>query len=160
MPQSVRLTGMTAIDTRLLGAPGYGPVPPSGRTRLERRAALDVSIDDELLRGELRGAALADSLRGTLAILVEHELSRSEPLDEHAFLSAGALAGLFAGARRRRRLEALIGMNFVRRTDGGLRPTVAGIAAIRPTSAQPASGRPSRELLRALRRAEIGGIRR
>jgi hypothetical protein len=93
-------------------------------------------------------------------LLVEHELTREEPLTEKAFLGAGPLIGALATSRRRRRLEALIEMNLARRDADRVRPTVAGIAAVRPLSAASAEERPARELLRGLRRGEIDSIRR
>ncbi|WP_067197570.1 hypothetical protein [Microbacterium sp. XT11] len=150
---------MTAIDPRPSGANGEAAYTAAS-TRLERRAALDVSIDDELLRGELRGPSLPDAVRGTLSLLVEHELAGEEPLTEKAFLAAGPLIGTLSAARRRRRLEALVEMNLARRDADRVRPTVAGIAAVRPVSTAPADERPARELLRRLRRGEIDSIRR
>lgn len=148
-----RLPGMTAIEWRPARAGGGSRMPVPG-TRLKRRAALDLSVDEELVRGELRGDALAAPLRNDLAILVDHELKR-EQLTEKRFLSAGLRFGVFT-AGRRRHLDALIEMSLARRDEGAVRPTVAGIAAVR----RPAAGgeMPSREVLRALRLAEIGSL--
>lgn len=132
------------------------PVP--GGTRLERRAALDLSIDEELVRGELRGEALSEPQRAALAILVEHELSRTEPLAETRFLAALPGSKLFSSRRRGRQLTALLEMNLARREDGFVSATVAGLAAILQLSTHP-ERRPEPELLRALRRVEISSIR-
>ena len=129
-------------------------------TRLERRAALDVSIDDELLRGELRGAELSAAHREILAELVEHELSGRGPVSERKLARSRGWGGLFGGMRRARGVEALLGMTLARRVGDDVRPTVAGIAAIRRISELPPSEHPPRDLLRFLRRAEIGSIRR
>lgn len=151
---------MSMIDQRPPGGPGCGSSRAEGPTRLERRAVLDVSVDDELLRGELRGAELTAPLKDTLSILVAHELADGVPLPERMLVGSGPLGGLFAASRRLRRLETLIGMNLVRRAGGGIRPTVAGIAASRRFSTLPASEQPPRDLLRSLRRSEIGSILR
>ena len=154
-----RPVSMTAFDQHPSGAHETVPLGPSGTARLNRRSALDVSIDDELQRGEVRGAELAESLRGTLTILVERELADAEPLTEKSLVATGPIKGLFPAGRRVRRLEALIDMSLARRDGDDVHPTVAGVAAIRRISALPESERPSRALLRMLRQAEIGSIR-
>lgn len=126
--------------------------------RLDRRAALDVSIDDELMRGERRGAHLSDRVRALLRLIVGHELDRLEPLGERALLTAG-FAGVLGAARRARRLDALVDMSLARRIHGNVRPTVAGIAAVHSAGVLD-DGLVSKHLLRALRHAEIDGIRR
>lgn len=154
-----RLASMNADDRRLPGVPETTPLPQSGAAPMRRRAALDVSIDDELLRGELRGAELSDALRLTLSALVEHELATAEPLTEKEFLENEPIGGPFPSTRKARRLETLISQSLARREDGRVRPTVAGVAAIMQISALPDSEHPPRELLRALRQSEIDGIR-
>lgn len=153
-----RLPGMTAIESRPSRARDTAPTPVPGGTRLERRAALDLSIDEEILRGELRGEALSEALRADLALLVQHELKEVEPLLESRFLTAGPRHGLFTAGRRRRNLEALVGMSLVRREGATVHATVAGIAAILRHSPDAETAPPSRGLLRALRRAEISGL--
>ena len=149
---------MTAIESRPSRVRDTAPVPVPAGTRLERRAALDLSIDDELLRGELRGEELSPALRADLAVLAEHELKQVEPLAEARFLTAGPRHGLFASGRRRRNLEALIGMSLVRRDGAAVHATVAGIAAVLGGDPESDSERPPQGLLRALRRAEISSI--
>lgn len=146
---------MTTFDPSVRTA--HVSVVPS-RGRLDRRAALDLSIDDELLRGEHRGAHLSVSVGAVLRQIVAHELDRLEPLSERALLTAG-IGGIFGAPRRARRVDALVEMSLARRVDGNVRPTVAGIAAIHSASVRD-DGLVSTHLLRALRHAEIDGIRR
>lgn len=149
---------MTAIESRPSRARDTAPLPVPVGTRLERRAALDLSIDDEVLRGELRGEGLSDAVRADLALLVEHELKQIEPLSEARFLSAAPRHGLFTSGRRRRNLEGLIAMSLARRDGETVRATVAGIAAVLRLADDAEASRPSQGLLRALRRAEISSI--
>ncbi len=93
-----------------------------------------------------------------LSTLVERELQQPEPTTEEALFAATPIFGMLRGPRFRRRLEWLIHAGLVRRERKWIRPTVAGVAAVRPFSALPRSQRPSQDLLRALRRAEIGTI--
>ncbi len=136
---------------------------PTGREthqppRLTRRAALDLSIDDELRRGEDYGVALQGSLRDVLLVLVDHELARLKPLTVEALLAEGPLAGPFRASRLQRRIELLIDMKLVRREGALVRPTVAGIAAVCRFTAFPGRSRPPQDQLRALRRAETNSI--
>ena len=152
------LIDMTTMDERRIAAPVNPLSRPDGRA-LERRTALDLSVGDELLRGELRGAELSPAHREVLSLVVANELAGGAPLAGADLRGAGLLARLFSSRRRARRLDALIGMTLVRRGAEGIRPTVAGIAAVCRPSELPSSEHPPRELLRALRRAEIGGMR-
>lgn len=148
---------MTAIYPRRSSVHD-APEPVPGSTRLERRAALDLSIDEELVRGELRGEALSDPQRTALSILVQHELSRTEALTEARFLAALPGPRLLARRRGGRQLTALLEMNLARRDGGSVHATVAGMAAILRPSTHP-ERRPDPEMLRALRRVEISSIR-
>ena len=130
------------------------PASSAFETRQERREALDLSIDEELVRGDRRGTQLSRELRAVLTRIVDHELEVSEPLTERMLHAATRLRHLLGGARSRHRLDALAGMGLVRRSDGCVQPTVAGIAAVlRPSLL--GSARPPRELLRVLRQAEL-----
>ncbi|MCM3779669.1 hypothetical protein [Microbacterium hydrocarbonoxydans] len=131
---------------------------PSGETRLQRRALLDLSIDEELVRGDRRGADLAPRLRLLLALIVAAELDAAEPLGERALREARRARRPFGTARLRTDVEALCVMNLARREGRSVRATVAGVAAIERPSLL---GRPHppRALLRLLRRAELDGVR-
>ncbi|WP_217182962.1 hypothetical protein [Streptomyces sp. AC495_CC817] len=148
---------MTTTDLSASRAPVEGARPNS---RVARRALLDVSIDDELLRGELRGTHLSVRLRNDLAVLVEREIRGEDALSERAFLEAASGAGVLTARRRARRLEALVSMSLARRDGADVRATVAGIAAVRRPSQGREDALPARSTLRALRLAEIDGIRR
>lgn len=123
-------------------------------TRLQRRAVLDCSIDEEVVRGDLRGAVLADDLEATLALVVEHELRQEEALSEEMLLAAAPVGRFFGARRHRQRLGVLEAMNLVRRDGGSVHATVAGISAIvRPSLLT--GVRMPRDLLRVLRQAEL-----
>jgi hypothetical protein len=129
----------------------------TGGTRLERRAVLDLSIDEEIVRGDIRGAELAEPLRATLTLIVEHELKQEEPLSERELLSVARIGRLFGAYRHRQRIEALVGMNLVRRAHGSVHATVAGISAVlRPS--QLSGARVPRDLCRVLRQAELAQL--
>lgn len=123
-------------------------------TVLRRRAVLDLSIDEELVRGDRRGVDLGVRQREILAAVVENELRGAEPLTEKAVIAATRTRRPFGAARQRPRLEALATIGLVRREGDDIRATVAGIAAIvRPSKLD--RPHPPRMLLRALRRAEL-----
>ena len=130
----LRLSGMTAIlplpDSDLL----HLGISPRERSRSAHRAALDLSIDEELVRGDRRGLSLADQLRELLAVVVDHQLEHAQPLGEEALLEAIGARWLFARRRLRQSLAALEEMTLVRRCPGGISATVAGISAIRRPS--------------------------
>ncbi|MBO0981784.1 hypothetical protein [Microbacterium sp. SD291] len=149
---------MTAIDPRGSGVHHAGVDSSPESTRLERRTALDLSIDEELVRGEVRGEALSSAQRHALSVLVEHELTRIEPLTEARFLAALPGVRVFGSRRRGRLLAALVHMNLARRDGASVHATVAGVAAVLHVSTAP-ERRPPQELLRALRRIEISSIR-
>ncbi|UWF77862.1 MULTISPECIES: hypothetical protein [Microbacterium] len=132
---------------------------PQAHSRLERRVALDLSIDEELGRGEARAAELPEALSDVLSVLVDHELARLEPLTTEALLAEEPLIGPFRMRRLRHRLDALADMNLVRFEGEFVRPTIAGIGAIGRFSTIPGRHRPPAEQLRALRQAELRGIR-
>lgn len=130
---------------------------PSGETRLQRRALLDLSIDEELVRGDRRGADLAPRLRVLLALIVDAELHAAEPLGERALIEARRARWPFGTARLRADVEALCAMNLVRRDGRSVRATVAGVAAIeRPSLLE--RPHPPRALLRLLRQAELDRV--
>ncbi|GAA1136202.1 hypothetical protein GCM10009651_20350 [Microbacterium natoriense] len=150
---------MSIIEPRLFRDPESDAAFIAVGTRLQRRAMLDLSIDEEIVRGDLRGATLEEPLRSALVLVVEHELKQEEPLTEAELLATVRTRRLFGAGRYRRRLDALAGMNLVRREGRGLHATVAGISAVlRPSSLE--GPRLPRELLRVLRQAELARQRR
>jgi len=147
---------MSIVESRLFHEPA-SPVTPASGTRLQRRALLDVSIDEEVVRGDLRGATLDEPLRSALAVVVEHELRQEGSLTEDGFVEMIRPHRLFGAGRCRRRLEVLAGMNLVRREGSVVHATVAGVAAVlRPSSLD--GTRLPRDLLRVLRRAELARL--
>lgn len=126
--------------------------------RSTRREALDASIERELRRGELAGANLDARRWDVLDALVQSELRSAEPTTEDSLFAATPIFGILRGPRFRRRLGWLLNAGLIRRDRMWLRPTVAGIAAVRPFSSLPGSQRPPQDVLRALRRGEIGTI--
>lgn len=150
--------GMSIVESRLFHEP-VSPVTPAYGTRLQRRALLDLSIDEEIVRGDLRGATLEEPLRAALAVIVEQELKQEESLVEDDFVDMMRTNRLFGAGRCRRRLDALAGMNLVRREGRIVHATVAGISAVlRPSSLE--GPRLPRDLLRVLRQAELARLGR
>lgn len=122
---------------------------PSGvRSRSERRAALDVSIDEELLRGVLRSTGLTAVQRRTLTTLVDNELAGTAPISERSLRAGRPLTKLF-GQTSSGVVDALVQMGLVRRVDGAVRVRVAGCAIVMPAREVP------RDLLRGLRETEL-----
>ena len=145
---------MTMLDRR-------ADAPSTSQTRASiasHRASFDASIERELRRGAALGMSLPSPMWDVLNVLVERELRLATATTEQTLLTAVPIFGLFRNARFERRLSWLLQRGFVRRERGTLRPTVAGIAAVRPVSSLPGSQRPSQELLRQLRRGEIGTL--
>ncbi|MEV4736043.1 MULTISPECIES: hypothetical protein [unclassified Microbacterium] len=141
---------MTTISTQ----DGTVSGDAEGAPLLQRRAVLDLSIDEELVRGDRRGLDLCARQRAILAMIVEHELRGGEPLTETAVIDATRARGPFAAARQRPRIDALATIRLLRRDGDEVRATVAGIAAIvRPSLLD--RPHPPRALLRTLRRAEL-----
>lgn len=143
----IDMTTISAQDDRMAGT-------ADGETRSQRRAVLDLSIDEELVRGDRRGLDLCARQRAILALVVENELRGGDPLTERAVVEATRARRLFGAARQRPRVDALATIGLLRRDGGELRATVAGIAAIvRPSMLD--RPHPPRVLLRFLRRAEL-----
>ncbi|MDR6868927.1 hypothetical protein J2Y69_003553 [Microbacterium resistens] len=95
----------------------------------------DTRLVSELRRGSTFGRTLTQPMRDLLDSLVVPELVREESI-----IDAGHTLDPFRRVRNRNRINRLIAMRFVRRDGGFLRPTIAGIGAIRPlvvASAQP-----------------------
>lgn len=134
------------------------PAPAAAAGRAAHRSALDASIERELRRGEAAGSAIARVHWDLLDALVEYELKHPTPATEITLSGVAPIFGVLRGIRFQRRLAWLIQHGFARRERASLRPTVAGIAAVRPFSSLPGSHRPSQGLLRDLRRGEIGRI--
>lgn len=148
---------MSIVESRLFHEPA-SPVTPASGTRLQRRALLDLSIDEEIVRGDLRGATLDEPLRAALRVIVEQELKQEESLTEDDFVEMIRPRRPFSARRCRRRLDALAGMNLVRREGRIVHATVAGVAAaLRPSSLD--GRRLPRDLLRVLRQAELARLR-
>ncbi|MFJ4173449.1 hypothetical protein [Microbacterium sp. NPDC089696] len=142
---------MTTISTQGDDRPGR---TADDDARLRRRAVLDLSIDEELVRGDRRGVDLCARQRAILALVVENELRDGDPLTETAVIEATRARRPFSAARQRPRIDALATIGLLRRDGADLRATVAGIAAIvRPSLLD--RPHPPRVLLRALRRAEL-----
>lgn len=140
------LDGRTAAPSRVLT-----------RTSLAgNRVAIDATVERELRRGATLGMGLPSPMWDVLNVLVERELRHATVSTEQELLDAAPIFGLFRSARFERRLTWLLRRGLVRRERSILRPTVAGIAAVRPLSSLPGSQRPAPELLRELRRGEIG----
>lgn len=151
---SPRLICMTTITPRTPLDDLPASVHSPGGTRLQRRAVLDLSIDEELVRGDRRGVELSQALSSLLAVIVNHVLESGTALSERALLDGVRSRRPFAAGRNRNRLESLIGMNLVRRDGADVHATVAGISAIlRPSLLD--GPRPPRTLLRLLRQAEL-----
>lgn len=149
---------MSIVEPRLFQDPAP-PTAPAAGTRLQRRALLDLSIDEEIVRGDLRGATLDEPLRTALAVVVEQELKQEESLTEDDFVDMLRPRRLFGAAACRRRLDALAGMNLVRREGRIVHATVAGVSAVlRPSSLE--GPRLPRDLLRVLRQAELARLGR
>ncbi|MFT4157923.1 MAG: hypothetical protein QM630_08380 [Microbacterium sp.] len=126
-------------------------------TWLRRRTLLDLSIDDEIVRGDLRGNSLDAPLRTALAVVVEHQLAHEEPLAEDDLVDRLRPRRLFGASVCRRRIDALAELNLVRRDGHSVYPTVAGVAAVLlPSSLE--GPRLPRDLLRSLRRAELASF--
>jgi len=123
-----------------------------------RRTALDASIRRELQRGESARVHLRTKLKKLLDVLVEHEMTRTEPVTEATLQAKTPMHGLFRTARFQRRLDDLIRLKLARRDKLSVRPTVAGIAAAERVAALSESHTAPQELLRALRRGEIGTV--
>lgn len=156
---SVRLKGMPFIEPPYLHPSDATQPQASDTTRLERRAVLDLSVDEEFLRGEKVGASLTGPLRSALSILAVREVRQLPPLTETEFLASAALHGTAANRRRQRQLDVLISLRLVRRDENCVHATVAGIgAAVRLNPRDFEHCQPSRMLLRAMRRLEIGVI--
>jgi len=148
---------MSIVESRLFHEPA--PVAPGPGTRLQRRALLDLSIDEEIVRGDLRGATLDEPLRTALAVVVQQELKQEESLVEDDIFDALRSHRLISRRRCRRRLDALSGMNLIRREGRIVHATVAGISAVlRPSSLD--GTRLPRDLLRVLRQAELARLGR
>lgn len=145
---------MTIVDRRI-EAPSHAPTRASIASH---RASFDASIERELRGGAALGMSLPSPMWDVLNVLVERELRLATTTTEQTLLTAVPIFGLFRSARCERRLTWLLRRGFVRRERSTLRPTVAGIAAVRPISSLPGSQRPSMELLRELRRGEIGTV--
>gem|GEM_PF-3148537 len=79
------------------------------------------------------------------------------PTTEESLQAATPLFGVFRATRFQRRLEHAVKLGLVRRERLTLRPTVAGIAAVRPSSS-PGFLEFEQQKLRELRDAEIGRI--
>ena len=145
---------MTMLDRR-------ADAPSTSQTRASiasHRASFDASIERELRRGASLGLSLPSQMWDVLNVLVERELRHATVTTEQTLLTAAPIFGVFRSARFERRLTWLIRRGFIRREKSTLRPTVAGIAAVRPISSLPGSQRPSQDFLRELRRGEIGTL--
>lgn len=148
---------MSIVESRLFHEPASAA--SAAGTRLQRRALLDLSIDEEIVRGDLRGATLEPPLRSALALVVEHELKQEDSLLEDDLLDLLRSHRVLGRGRYRRRLDALAAMNLVRREGRIVHATVAGISAIlRPSTLRGA--RLPRDLLRVLRQAELARLGR
>lgn len=149
--RDARLIGMTTISTH---SDDRVDRDADDETRLQRRAVLDLSIDEELVRGDRRGLELGARERAILALVVAHELRGDAPMTAAAVIAETRARGPFGAARQRTRLDTLATIALVRRDGDDVRATVAGIAAIvRPSLLD--RPHPPRALLRALRRAEL-----
>ncbi|OJU40394.1 MAG: hypothetical protein BGN97_11150 [Microbacterium sp. 69-10] len=140
---------------------GHTDAPTRARTRASianHRTSFEASIERELRHGATLGMSLPSRLWDVLNVLVEREISHPGATNELKLLEAVPIFGLLRGPRFERRLTRLLRSGLVRRERTTLRPTVAGIAAVRPIASLPGSQRPSQELLRELRRGEIGRI--
>lgn len=147
---------MTSWETRDLG----GGAPRGGGlaivvTAFER---LDATIDRELRRGEVGQQVLRSQRRDLLRSIVERELVHSQPPSEATLYVLRRPSGPFRATLFRRRLDWLIAHRFVRRERDLLRPTVAGIGAVRPMREVGTLPQPLRDRLRLLRRDEIGTL--
>lgn len=115
--------------------------------------ALDASIDRELQRGRSQGT-LPMKLRSILDVIVSHETECAAPLNAATLGAIAPVAGALATFRHDRRVNTLVRLGLLRRDKLTIRPTVAGIGVVRPTALELA--RVSRDILRELRRGEIG----
>ncbi|QMU96565.1 hypothetical protein FVO59_04585 [Microbacterium esteraromaticum] len=97
---------------------------------------LGTPIEREVLRGSADGARLPRDLWEILNTMVERELQQPEPPTEESLYAASTISGPFRARRFRRRLEQLIRLDLAQRQGQWVRPTVAGIAAVRPLWSQ------------------------
>jgi len=91
--------------------------------------SVDAEVLTELRRGSTFGRTLTRPMRELLNMLVADETT-----PEQVLLEGGHVFDPFRRARIRNRVNRLIAMRFVSREGGNLRPTIAGIGAVRPLS--------------------------
>ncbi|WP_424937386.1 MULTISPECIES: hypothetical protein [Bacteria] len=91
--------------------------------------SIDAEVLTELRRGSTFGRTLTRPMRELLNMLVADEAT-----PEQNVLGGGHPLVPFRRARIRNRVNRLIAMRFVHREGGNLRPTIAGIGAVRPLS--------------------------
>ncbi|OZB82043.1 hypothetical protein [Microbacterium sp. 13-71-7] len=116
--------------------------------------ALDVEVQRELRRGVGRGVDLS---AGQWAML--NRIVTDGGVDEGVLLRTDSPFDSFRRIRRRAVLGRLVAVGLVRRANGRMTPTVAGVGAIRPLmSLDPGSVLFPR--LRVMRQAELASARR
>ncbi|MDR6868928.1 hypothetical protein J2Y69_003554 [Microbacterium resistens] len=91
---------------------------------------IDSAVLSELRRGSTFGRTLTQPMRDLLDSLVVPELVREESI-----IDAGHTLDPFRRVRNRNRINRLIAMRFVQREGEYIRPTIAGIGAVRPLAA-------------------------
>ena len=91
--------------------------------------SVDAEVLTELRRGSTFGRTLTRPMRELLNMLVADETT-----PERVLLEGGHVFDPFRRARIRNRVNRLIAMRFVSRDGDNLRPTIAGIGAVRPLS--------------------------
>jgi len=143
---------------------------------------LDASVETELYVGATFGRTLSTRLWRELSTLVDRELTQPQPTTWSSLFAASTIIGPFRARRFERCIEHLVAMQFARRESAGsageaaIRPTVRGIAAVRPFCTVPnapalldvpseagtsgargvrAAHRPPQGILRALRAGEL-----
>lgn len=109
---------------------------------------LGSDIYRELLRGSADGALLHRHAWEILNTMVEREMQQPEPPTEESLFAASTIGGPLHARRFRRRVDQLVRRGLAQREKHWVRPTVAGVAAVRPLWSQ-VDG-PVRAKLRAL----------
>lgn len=93
-------------------------------------------LERELLRGSADGALLHRHTWEILNTMVERELQQPDPPTEESLFAASTIGGPLRARRFRRRLDQLVRLGLAQRQERWVRPTVAGVAAVRPLWSQ------------------------
>lgn len=120
--------------------------------------SLDLSIERQRMRGIAASESLSRGERGILEKLVANAYARAESYREATLEAACAPSGLFRLTRFQRWLDSLRAKGLVRYDRLTIRPTVAGMAALLGREGASSTDPTSEELMRTLRRAEIGTL--